>query len=210
MARAAVSIESRMGGYTGAAIQPYYPFIPEERRREVMEGLVRRYMEDADFSEGLVVENGERNISPLEYPFIIKAKGHASSFIEKAGPKYLFKIGEVIGPQTEMYQEHERQNPIENDYNRSYNRVIRFNVPEGYEVKNLADLNMEVFHEEDGDRIYTFESSYQLLADGRVEVRVVEYYKRISCDIQYFEPFRAVVNAAADFNKIVLVMERKP
>jgi len=45
----------------------------------------------------------------LRNHFIINSNLKISSFIENAGNSYLFKIGELIGRQVELYQEHERQ-----------------------------------------------------------------------------------------------------
>lgn len=207
MEKANLSLTSKIGGYNAAQIQPFYPFLPEENRDEVAKSLVQRYAEDAEFKT-VKVENGEKNLSPLDNPFIIKATGESSSFIEKAGPKYLFKIGSLIGPQVEMYQENERQNVVENDFNRLYDRAIKFNIPEGYQIKNLDDIKLNVNYGKGDDKIYTFESTYEVKGN-MIEVRVVEYYKEINCPIEDFEAFRKVINAAADFNKITLVMEKK-
>lgn len=207
MEQAAVALESNIGGYNAAQIQPFYPLLPEDNQKEVAKSLIQRYAEDAEFDK-VEVFNGEKNLSPLNKPFIIKAAGKSSSFIEKAGPKYLFKLGSLIGPQVEMYQENERQNVVENDFNRLYDRTIKFNIPEGYQIKNMDDINLDVNYGKDGNKIYTFESAYEIKGN-QVEVHVLEYYKEINCPIEDFEAFRKVINAAADFNKITLVIEKK-
>lgn len=205
MSEASFSLTSLTRGYNAAAIQPYYPFIPENRRKDILSEVAGQYLRGANFEE-LYAINGEKDLSPLVSPFMVKATGTISSILEKAGPKYLLKIGELIGAQVEMYQEYERQNEIENDFNRWYSRKIIIELPAQYKIKNLSDLTMDIFHEEEGNRIYAFETSY-IQEGNRVEVTIKEYYKKIRCDIQHFEPFKAVVNAAADFNKVVLVIE---
>ena len=208
MEKATLSIESKSSGYYAANIQPYFPFIAEDKQKEVAEDLIGRYAEGAEFSS-IETKNTEKNISPLEKPFIVKGVCTASSFIESAGPKYLFKLGSLIGPQVEMYQESTRQNQVENDFNRLYDRTIRFTIPDGYQIKNLEDININAqCMNEKGDKSFTFESSYTIKGN-KVEVRIVEFYKDIYYPIKNFEPFRKVVNAAADFNKITLVMEPK-
>ena len=42
--------------------------------------------------------------------FIVHADIKVNSLLEKAGNNYLFKVGEVIGGQVQMYQEKESQN----------------------------------------------------------------------------------------------------
>ncbi|MGK7397206.1 MAG: DUF3857 domain-containing protein [Candidatus Cyclobacteriaceae bacterium M3_2C_046] len=207
MEKTDINITRKMGGYSGAYIQPFYSFLQEDKRRTIIEGLVRMSAEDAKFNQ-LEIKNGEINVSPLRNPFVINASIESSSLIEKAGNKFLFKFGKIIGPQSELYQEEKRQNDIENDFNRSYTREIKFKVPENYRVKNLEDIRMDVFFKKDDNRIFNFTSSYEQSGD-EVTVRVNEYYKEIYCDNTYFEEFRKVINAAADFNKITLVLEKK-
>ena len=59
-------------------------------------------------------------------PLEISATIFATNNIEKAGNKYLFKVGELIGRQAEMYQENERQFDIEIPNPHQYTRNIKF------------------------------------------------------------------------------------
>ena len=145
---------------------------------------------------------------PLDLPLIVKAQFESYTLIEKAGNKIIYKIGDVIAEQKEMYQERERQTDVENNYNRSYYREINFQIPDGYIIKNPEPLDMNYVYERDGEKIYLFISRYELNND-KLKIVVDEYYKEIYCDKEYFEEFRKVVNAAADFNKIVLVLEKQ-
>ncbi|MTI31851.1 DUF3857 domain-containing protein [Xanthovirga aplysinae] len=204
---AEVTTDRFFGGYNAMSIQPYYSFIPEQNKLEVINSMVKMYSGDARLLNYEVI-NGEPNLSPLKEPFEVQATFETSSLIGKAGKNYLFKIGDVIGPQVEMYQEKPRVTNVENDFNRLYDRKISFKIPKGYEVKNLDDLNMDVSYEKDGDKIFAFSSTYE--QKGRlVKVQVDEYYKEINVEKEAFEGFRKVINAAADFNKITLVFEKK-
>lgn len=206
MDNAIVKLDRIMSGYYGALIQPYFPLLDEAQRREVVEDMVKRAAEDAEFQK-LDVENTEPNLSPLQDPFIIKSEFVSKALIERAGNRYLFKLGDIIGPQVEMYQEEERQNIVENDFNRTYDREITFTIPDGYRVRNLDDIKINHFLEEDGEKVFLFYSDYQQQGNT-VTVKIDEYYSKIVCDMKDFEAFRAVVNAAADFNKITLVFEK--
>jgi len=128
--------------------------------------------------------------------------------VEQAGNRLLFKIGEIIGPQSEMYQEKERQNKVENDYNRSYHRKIRVKLPDGYELKNAEDLKMLVTAENEGIEIYKFSSEYNI-KNNELIVDIIEFYSEIYFPKEKFEDFRKVINAAADWNKIILVFVEK-
>lgn len=206
MEEAEVALDRTMSGYYGLLIQPYYPLLDETQRQQVMEDLVKSSAEDATF-EKLDVENVEPNTSPLKDPFIVRSEFSTRSLIERAGNRYLFKLGEIIGPQVEMYQEKQRQNPVENDFNRTYDRNITFTIPEGYRVRNLDDIRINHYLVENGRKVFLFQSDYEQKGQ-EVVVTIDEFYSQIDCNMENFEAFRKVVNAAADFNKITLVFEK--
>ncbi|MFW5886262.1 MAG: hypothetical protein ACOCUL_00760 [Bacteroidota bacterium] len=200
-----VDIKKSLGGYDAVGIQPYFKFMEEEQKQQFLENLMKSYSNDAEFTK-MEVENEDPSISPVEKPFIINTSFTTSALFEKAGNKYLLKIGEIIGPQVEMYQEKERKLPVENSYNRLYDRVIKFTIPEGYRIKNPDDINIDFYHEKNGERIFNFTSNYTI--EGQVlSVKILEYYSEIECSVEFFEEYRKVINAAADFNKIILVLE---
>ena len=140
-------------------------------------------------------------------PLIVNSNLSSSHFINRAGQKLLLKIGDLIGPQSELYQEKDRNLPVENDFNREYHRVITFTIPDGYSIKNLNELNMSVQpFKNDADGV-GFTSTYKL-EGNKLIVNSDEYYKQITFPIESYEKYRSVINAAANFNKIVLVLEK--
>jgi hypothetical protein len=183
--------------------------IPEDKRTELMQQLQKSVVPDASNFQKLAVRNVERGVSALDKPFIIESQLESASLLDKAGPRYLFKIGTLLGPQTELYQKEERQFDVENDNNRRYHRTIRFDVPAGYTVRNLKDLNVDVKAGGDAAKPdFDFRSSY--VQEGQtVTVTVSENYRQVRWPKADFEAFRAVVNAAANFNKVVLVLDKK-
>jgi len=206
MDRAKIEITREFGGYPGAFIQPYYRFLPDDKKKQVIEDYIKLSANDAEFSD-LEIQNWEGNLSPLKDAFIIKSKIESASIFERAGNRFLLKLGEVIGPQTELYQEKERLLDVENEFNRLYDRNIKVKIPPGYRIKNLEDLKMYVAHEKDGEPVFLFKSDYQVEGDV-VNIQIDEYYKIIDRELEYFEEFRTVINAAADFNKVTLVLEK--
>jgi len=203
--KASISIDREIGGYSAVNIQPYYTFLSENRKREVIERYIKFIINDAEF-KNLNVENTDRNLSPLTSPFIINSTVESSAILERAGNKFLLKLGELIGPQLELYQENERVTAVENDFNRLYDRRIKVKIPSNYKIKNPESIKMLVSHVQEGEDIYLFQSDYSL-EDGTLTVQIDEYYKQIDCSIENFEAFREVINAAADFNKVTLVLE---
>lgn len=188
-------------------IQPYYSYIPEETQTEMNNSILKGTLKDAVFSDIVIENKGAENLGVK--PLIINAKCNISSIIERAGPKFLFKIGELIGPQVELYQEEQRKFDIENEFNRSYVREITFDIPDGYVINNLETLKMNVSINDKGEPTSSFVSNYEIQSGKKIVVKIVENYKSIWYPKERFQEFRKVVNAAADFNKVVLVMEKK-
>ena len=144
----------------------------------------------------------------LATPFEFEGDAESSSLIEKAGNKYLFKIGLVIGTQVEMYQDTARKFPVENSYNHGYKRVLNVKIPNGYKVSNLKDINMDFSSSKDGKKTMEFTSRYEINNDV-LTITCNEYYDEITVPLERYEEFRTVINAAADFNKITLVFEEE-
>ena len=193
-------------GYYALNTQPYYDLLNEAQKSEVSESIIKNISPDAVI-HSIRTENEGSTLFGAK-PFVVIADITSGAFIEKAGPKYLFKVGELIGPQIEMYQEEERKLEVETDFARKYHRVIRFNVPEGYEMKNLDKLNMDVNYAEEGDTLMTFNAHYERKED-QVTVTIIEYYKQVVYPLELFPAYRKVINAAADFNKVTLILEEE-
>ncbi|MAY84173.1 MAG: hypothetical protein CMP59_08575 [Flavobacteriales bacterium] len=203
---AKVEITKEMMGYTAKFLQPFYHLMDEEAIGNLKSEITYMVHEDvkSDDVEFTNTESEDYGVNPLVMHFT--TTDHP--FVEQAGEDYLFKIGELIGPQAEMYQESERQFPIEADNNRSYIRTITFKAPEGYTVKNIEKLN---FVKGDGDRenaTMYFESKVTE-KDGVYTVYCEEFYDKIKVPLDEYEVYAEVINAAADFNKIVLILEKQ-
>jgi len=199
-----IALDRSFTGYYGLPIHPYMNLVKEDDRTNIIESLAK-FMNENVTVEGSTIVNEDPNLFGVEpIHFVIEVKSNA--FVEKAGRKYLFKIGELIGSQIEMYQEKERKLPLENEHTRSYIRTIRVTVPKGYKVANLDELVMENVYEENGENLFSFISSYKV--DGNtITVKADEYYKTNIVPPSIFEEYRKVINSAADFNKVTLVLE---
>lgn len=204
-----ISFVKRQSGHDAMSIQPIYDFIDGEDEEDLDEQVAKFINNEIDV-EDLKVENKGGEFFEKK-PFIISAKLKTTDFaVENAGTKYLFKVGDLIGPQMEMYQEkgEERQQDVEMYYNHSYYRTIEFNIPEGYKIKNLDDLNFDISLSHDGKKSSYFTSRYEL-KDDKVIWTNEEVYDAIWYPKEKFKEYQAVINAAADFNKVVLMLEKK-
>jgi hypothetical protein len=202
-----ISSKQILKGYGAAAYRPIYTFLPKDKQDEANRDIIKSVANSSDISN-VKVENAHLKDYFSNKPLVIGGDIKSTELLESAGNKILFKIGEIIGPQAEMYQEKPRQLPIELDYPHVLDRKISFEIPSGYSVKNLKDLNFDISFKKGENISMGFLSSYTV--DGNtVTVTVSEIYRDLKYPITEFENFKKVINAAADFNKVVLVLEKK-
>jgi len=202
-----INLLKSMTGYYSLYLHPYMDIIKPEDRDEVMESYAKNLDEDAEISSKKI--NNEDPKLFGEKPLEIDINFDSSAFVEKAGKKYLFSVGDLIGPQSELYQEKDRTLPIDSEFQRSYVRTLTITIPEGYTIANLDDININNDYKNDkGKTLMSFDSSYTL--EGNILTIVADEHYRInqvSTDI--YEDYRTVINSAADFNKITLILEPK-
>lgn len=176
-----------------------------EEKKEMLDDIIKYLALDAEIEQIEVVE-GNTEFTNWNKPMVVKGSFTSNSYIESAGDVILFKAGELIGPQSELYQEKERKLPVVNRYNRGYSRKINVQIPAGYSIQNPDDLIMkEQVFDDNNKLIYNFVSNYALNGQT-LEIAIEEYYDELNYPVEKFEAFRKVINSAADFNKIVLVL----
>lgn len=191
-------------GFNADYFAAFYDMLSEDKRKQMVDELIKQTAPDAQL--------GEWSARPLSQPerewFEMKGEFKTSAFIEKAGPRLLFKVGLLIGPQIEMYRDDSRTTKVENDNNRNYDRVIKIHIPAGYTIRNAEQLKMNFAFSNDPNTPFLFKSDYETKGDI-LEITLTEFYKEIYVPLERYEDFRKVVNAAADFNKLTLVLEKR-
>lgn len=199
-----VKLDRAMSGYYGMYFHPIMNLIKEENKEELIEGFAKRINKDVTISNKKIVNEDPELFGIKPIHFILDFESEA--FIEKAGKKYLFKVGELIGRQMEMYQEKERVLAVENEFTRSYLRAINITIPKGYKIANLDDININNSFSENGKEILMFKSNY-VLEGNTLNITANENYRKNKIETANYEDYRTVINSAADFNKVVLIFE---
>jgi hypothetical protein len=205
LSEAGIKIEMTYSGYGAYYSQPVINFFTDLRKREFQESTLKVTGEDTKMDN--VNMSGYASEDILVKPFVMTADLKSKSVVEKAGNKHLFRIGTLIGPQTEMYQESTRKTPVEIAYTHGYVRRLTVEVPAGYKVSGLENLNMNTEVKENNEVTAEFKSTYKM-EGSRLEVTVLENYRKLYYPVSSFEDYRKVINAAANFNKIVLIIEK--
>lgn len=194
-------------GYAAMSYRPLWAYLPKDKQEEAIKEIIKSVAK-SDNIQNIKCENTLLTDSWNNKPLIINGTIHTSELIEKAGNKLLVKLGELIGNQEQMYQEKTRRLPAEIAYPHILERKLSFEIPDGYTVKNLESIIIDVQHKKDGDLTMGFVSSYKI--EGNVlKVYVLETYKDLKYPLDEFITFKKVINASADFNKVVLVLEKK-
>lgn len=193
-------------GYGAMPYRPAYAYLTRDKIEDFNKETVKDLLK-SDEVLNIKVENSSMTDFVSERPLSIEGDIKSTQLLEKAGNKLLVKLGEVIGPQVEMYQEKPRQLPILLQYPHALDRHITFIIPDGYSVNNLNDLNFNVVSKTNGTESMGFISSYTV-SGNEVKVNIHEFYKQLSYPLEMFEEFKKVINASADFNKVVLVLKK--
>lgn len=192
-------------GYPAVNYRDAFNFSNDEQRKTITKEMIKMVSgtNNIIFSEAL-----NKDFENSDLPFIMHSKTRSADLIEQAGNKLLLKIGLAIGPQIEMYQEKPRQGPVNVDFGHIEERKIDFVIPKGYTVTNPNDLKMEQVFKDNGEQTMGFVSTYEIKGD-LLSVNIREEYRKTFYPLAQFDQFRKIINASSDFNKVVLVLEKK-
>lgn len=199
-----VELDRSTGGYYAMNIQPFMNLFKEENKKEIIDEYIKFIDNDINIIKKKVFYDDAKYFG-IE-PFQVIAEFKLSSFIENAGDNIILKVGNLIGPQMEMYQKKERVQPIETRFKRNYDRVITLNIPEKYKIKNLDDLNIYNEYKIDDKVVMYFKSSYTF-EGNKLVITANEYYDIIEVKPELYNTYRKIINSAADFNKVSLILE---
>lgn len=202
-----VDVSYTFSGYCAMGIREAVLLLPEDKKKNLIQTIVSIAGKSEDIQKSAVTGEAFENYSSGA-PVLIKATVSAPQFTEKAGAKYIFKVGDVIGKQSELYQTSQRKQPVDIEYPHSLNRTLTVNIPNGYTILNPETLTMKSeCKDEKGEVGASFVSSYKI-EGNKLVVNIVEFYSQLHYRISDFENFRKVINAAADFNKITLLLAK--
>ncbi len=203
-------IESKqiLKGYGALYYRPIWKYLAKDKQEETMKEIIQGVAKSEHITN-ISAENTNLTDAWDNKPLVINGTIHTAELLERAGNKLLFKVGELIGSQVQMYQEKPRQLPAEIQYAHVLERKITFEIPAGYTIKNPGDIIIDVQHKRDNVVNMGFVSSYKI-ENNKLNVYILETYRDLKYPLSDFEIYKKVINAAADFNKIVLVLDKTP
>ncbi|MDQ3072673.1 MAG: DUF3857 domain-containing protein [Bacteroidota bacterium] len=201
-----LKVTREINGYAASFFRPYYHILADDKRKEIADEIIKHGAPDAQV-KNVTVTNFDMNTDEVDQPLTLEGEVVLNDIIEIAGDKFLINVGALIGQQAEMYQDKPRMTGVDLEYSHGYHRVIRIEIPPGYKVSGLDALKMNFAYSRDGKDIMYFISDYKLTGNI-LEIDIREAYNEITLPLEVFEDYRTVINAAADFNKVRLLMEK--
>lgn len=205
MENAIVEIERITSGYKAQAYQSYIDLLDNEQRTELINDYIA-YIDNETKVDNIVVENDSSDLYGFK-PLIGRGTMKSENFIEKGGENYLFKVGMLIGPQAELYNSKKRVSQVETGAPRKYQRKIEVEIPAGFEIKNIESLVIDVQPDKTNSSL-GFTSNYKM-EGNKLTVTISEWYNNFNYTVEEYLYYEKVMNTAADFNKIVLILQRK-
>jgi len=202
-----VNIHQIFGGYAASTYKSLFNFSDAENQRLITKQMIK-FGTNSENIISTKIENQDFESYSENKPFILSGVVKSGELVEKAGNKIIIKIGALIGEQVEMYQEKPRQFPMEIQFPHVLERNIVFNIPDGYIVKNPQDINIDHVYQEEGRVTMGFTSAYKL-EGNKLTINILEQYQKTYYPLSQYEDFKKVINAAADFNKVSLLLEKK-
>lgn len=196
-------IHRKLSGALGFSFQSFWESIDDERHKEIITEVFDMGDKNTNIQSYKVI-NGSRTDIGIR-PIIFDVNLTANSLVESAGNDFILNIGKTIGTQSEMYQTSKRKLPIDIEFGHSFCRKIEFNIPKGYKVSNLEEINMKVEMTENGKVSAYFTSWYEQIGNN-IYIYSREVYPELEYKISSFNEFREVINASADFNKKKLIV----
>jgi hypothetical protein len=200
-----ITSKLKFGGYSALNFQTIKDYVPDDKYNEILKNIAENYSSQTEYTSIETANDGVEFVG--KKPFEINMVFSGKDLIQKAANNYLFSVGKIIGQQVEMYQAEKRVLPIEIDYPHYYSRNITIKLPENVKVKNLETINLNFETKVNNKTEAKFISTYKQNSTDIV-IENTEFYNIINYPIDKFDDYKAVINAAADFNKIVLVLTK--
>jgi hypothetical protein len=194
-------------GYASVTFRDAFNYSNDEQRKNIIKELAKQFASSENILSSEVLNQGFEEETPNK-PLILHTITKSSELIEQAGNKLLLKIGMAIGPQEEMYQEKPRQEAVNMPFGHIEERKIDFVIPDGYTISNPNDLKIDQTYTDNGELTMGFVCSYEIKGNI-LSVHIVEQYRHEFYPMDQFATFRKIINSSADFNKVVLVLEKK-
>ena len=154
------------------------------------------------------IKNFDISDNSYNTPLRINSTITTTELVEEVDGLVYFKVGKVIGLQSNLFDDNKRINEIEINFPNSYEYQIEVEIPKGYRVSDYSELNkVKEFISVDGSISAKFNSN-ATLNNNKINIVIKEFYKNLRYDKGRYQEFRAVINAAAKFYESSVTLEK--
>lgn len=155
--------------------------------------------EPKELSSYKIVNTALSNNKPFEFSTTFTMDG----FVKKAGTNYIFTIGKLIGAITKLEEKNRtRQTDIVMPTARTINYSIEFEIPEGYSVKGLENLNTSKQNEMG---LFIVKTSSQ---NNKIKIDVNRIYAIATAPKEKWDSVVELIDAAYDFSEQKVLLEK--
>ncbi|MBS1629848.1 MAG: DUF3857 domain-containing protein [Bacteroidetes bacterium] len=193
-------------GQSASDLLPQFLAMTQDKEKDFVQSLIGLGGKPDDLERFDIKNISLKNFSD-DSALIISATMRAADLMEKAGPKYLFQIGALIGEQVTLYSEKPRHLPVVLDFPNEQVRTLRIIIPSGYRIANPDQLRSNKTCMSGSRELCSFHSDYKM--EGKVlDVQIQESYRQTDIPLSQYAAYCDVVNAAAAFSKRSIVLEK--
>ncbi len=178
--------------------------LDKEKIEKKYKALIDYYKDDYEiskFNKFKVIDDGRFADSK---GLIVEENFDIEDVINKAGHNYIFNIGELVGSQLALDEDDmTRESDINIDFAKEFTYNIEINIPEGYTVEGIEDLNISV----DNDN-GSFISSAKL-EGNKLIVKSEKKYKKVNAPKEEWSNYIAFLEKAYDFSQKKVIIKKK-
>lgn len=145
----------------------------------------------------------EQGLEKQNKPLTMHESFTMDGFVKKAGNNYMLDIGKLITEQIELSpEERKRTYDIDMPFPRTVSYDILVNIPQGYQLEGVENLNKSVNNDTG-----SFESSTKM-EDGKLILTVKKVYKHQHEQSVNWAQMMMFMDAASDFNKQKVLLKK--
>ncbi len=142
-------------------------------------------------------------VTSLKPDFISEVTYKQEGLVQKAGPNYILNVGKLIGDHLDLKgEERERDVDIYIPSARSFDYIIQIQIPEGYVVDNIKDLNQQLDNIAGSFKASVAQEGQQL------NVTVSKVYKKAFLPVAEWNNLLRMLDAATEFRTQSVVLKK--
>ncbi len=205
--------QEKVNGYWHSEWQGYYAsplcevYAGKEDKQQFWQNYLRQYVPAIEVNNLKLNGKSTATASPVSTlpTFSLMAAVQTNELLQKAGDKLLFDIGKLLTltpPTIEANSSQEFSITCE----QTYQRTIIFNIPAGYIVRNLEDLNFSAILATAEQPTTWFQSHYTL-EGNRVTVHIAAVYGNRHFAATEKQGFEEIIGKQEAFAQTILVLQ---